>query len=207
MDENLANRASLDETESSNLKDMPSDMPDADFAAHVDKINAQVQARNGVANRVCGECTACCTIMAVAELNKANYQPCPHNCGSCAIYDSRPRNCRSWCCSWLLGRIEGDEQRRPDKLGLMFTREKLAGKPITVAFEVWPGAGSESHNANLLREMSQRMPIVLREYQTRKCSVFTPHQQLRQHICRLIQDDWCHNWYSQVVVTNFHATQ
>ena len=87
MDENLANPA--------NPQDMRANMSDAEYAVHVDKINADIQARHGVASRVCGECTACCTIMAIAELNKANYQPCPHNCGCCAIYANRPRNCRS----------------------------------------------------------------------------------------------------------------
>ena len=35
-------------------------LSDADYAVHIDKINAETQARNGVANRVCGACTACC---------------------------------------------------------------------------------------------------------------------------------------------------
>ncbi len=195
--------ANLKDSASSNLKDMPSNMSEAESAAHIDKINAETQARNGVANRVCGECTACCTIMAIAELKKANYRPCPHNCGSCAIYESRPRTCRAWSCSWWLGRIEGDEQRRPDKLGLLFTHEKLAGKRITVAFEVWPGAGRETNNANLLREMSERMPVVLREFQTRRCEVITPDEQLRQYIWQLIQQDWYQNLYGQIVVANF----
>ena len=206
MSENPANQASPKMAESSQRKAMQS-MSDADFAVYVDKINAETQAHNGVANRVCGECTACCTILAVGELNKANYQSCPHNCGSCAIYDSRPRTCRTWCCSWLLGRIEGDEQRRPDKLGLVFSHDQLGGKRITVACEVWPGAGKQSNNANLLRTMSQQMPIVLRDYQTLGCTVFTPDEQLRQSIGQLIQDEWYQKLYGQILVTNFHATQ
>jgi hypothetical protein len=91
---------------------------------------------------------------------------------------------------WLLGRLEGDERRRPDQLGLMFNHEKLAGQPITVAYEVWPGAGRQANIKYFLRKMSQKMPIVLREYQTRKCDVITPDRELRQQIRQLIQAEW-----------------
>ena len=148
------------------------------------------EGRHEVAGRACGQCTACCTIMGVCELNKANYQPCSHECGCCAIYNSRPNTCRTWSCVWLLGRLEGDERRRPDQLGLMFNHEKLAGQPITVAYEVWAGAGRQSNNKYLLRKMSLKMPIVLREYQTRKCDVITPDRKKRQLIRQSIQDDW-----------------
>lgn len=191
MNESLAILASWKDTEAPKLNDIESKMSEADYAIYVDKVNAETKARNGVANRICGDCTACCTVMGVAELNKANYQPCSHNCGSCAIYNSRPSTCRSWCCGWLLGLIEGDERRRPDKLGLLFNRENLGGKPITVAYEVWPGAGRESNNEYLLRKMSQKTPIVLREYQTRKCDVITANRERRQKIRQLILHEWC----------------
>ena len=109
------------------------------------------------------------------------------------IYDSRPSTCRSWCCGWLLGVIEGDERRRPDRLGLLFNREELAGKPITVAYEVWPGAGKEPNNVYLLRKMSQKAPIVLRAYETRKCAVITPDRKKQRSMCASIQAEWCNN--------------
>ncbi len=191
MNENLVILASWKDAEAFKAKDITPNMPEADYAIYLDKANAETKARNGVANRVCGECTACCTVMGVAELNKANYQPCAHDCGCCAIYDSRPITCRSWCCGWLLGLIEGDERRRPDKLGLLFNRENLAGKPTTVAYEVWPGAGRQSNNEYLLRKMSQNAPVVLREYQTRKCDVITPSREQRQKLQQSILREWC----------------
>jgi hypothetical protein len=166
-------------------------LPAADFAAHAERINAETQSSNGVAGRVCGECTACCTVMGVAELNKANYQPCSHNCGRCGIYDSRPNTCRTWCCGWLLGRIEGDGRRRPDQLGLLFNQETLAGKTVTVAYEVWPGAGKQANIKYLLRKMSQTEPIVLREHATRKCDVITPDRRKREAMRQSIQNEWC----------------
>ena len=202
MHETPDNQSAPKEGATSKRKEIDAAMSDADYAAHVDSYNAAVKARNGVAERECGECTACCTVLAVAELNKPAYQACAHECGGCGIYNSRPRACRAWCCSWLFGRIEGDERRRPDKLGLLFTREGLAEKPITVAYEVWPGAGRELRNDYLLRKMSQKIPIVLRDYQTKNCTVITPDAEKRQYISQLIQSDWYATEITQVVVTN-----
>ena len=62
-----------------------------------------------------------------------------------------------------------------------------------VAYEVWPGAGKESNNAYLLRKMSQKTPVVLREYQTRKCDIITPDQNRQQSIRQSIQAEWCND--------------
>jgi hypothetical protein len=199
--------STLKEMELTRLKETATGMSNADYGVYVDKINAEIKARHGVADRVCGECTACCTVMAVGALYKASYRRCSHDSGCCAVYASRPKPCRAWCCSWLLGRIEGDERQRPDKLGLMFTLEPLTGKAITVAYEVWPGAGKQSDNEYLLRTMSQQMPVVLRQYETKKCYLFVPDPVLRKEIGRLIQDDWYNTGYTQIVVSNFQPTK
>jgi hypothetical protein len=191
MSDHLAIFGPRKDAETSGLQEMESTMSDADYAAYVDKVNAEIQASNGVANRVCGDCTACCTVMGVVELNKANYQPCSHNCGRCGIYNSRPSTCRSWSCGWLLGLIEGDERRRPDQIGLLFNRETLGGKSILVAYEVWPAAGRQPRNEYLLRKMSQKNPIVLRQYETRKCDVITPDRLRRRQLRQSILTEWC----------------
>jgi hypothetical protein len=189
MDENPGTLASPKRAASFEPKD-ESKMSEAEFAAYQDQAHAEVKAQNGVADRVCGECTACCTVLAVNELKKVSYQTCPHDCGGCAIYSSRPRSCRSWSCSWLLGRVEGDDRRRPDRLGLIFNREVLAGKSYTVAIEVWPGAGKESSNAFLLQKMSKEAPIIVREYQIRKYDVIARNPQQRKQILQWIQTEW-----------------
>lgn len=69
----------------------------------------------------CGECKACCTTLGVEELQKGNYQPCHNECPTgCAIYDQRPNSCRAYHCGWAGRWVEGDERRRPDKLGVIF---------------------------------------------------------------------------------------
>ena len=103
---------------------------------------------------------------------------------------TRPRSCRAWSCGWLLGHVEGDERRRPDKIGLIFNQEKLGGKLRMVAIEVWPGAGRESSNIYLLQKLSQQWPIILREYQMRSHEVITPNPAWRQQLRQLIDKEW-----------------
>ena len=97
-----------------------------------------------IAGRVCGECTACCTIKSVPELGKPTQAACTHLCQSqCAIYASRPASCREYACLWRQGFVEGDERRRPDRLGVILDHEPFPPIPGTVRLVVWeiePGA-------------------------------------------------------------------
>lgn len=56
--------------------------------------------------RECGDCSLCCKIPFVAELNKAVDQWCQHckpGKGGCTIYESRPEVCRTFQCEWIKG--------------------------------------------------------------------------------------------------------
>jgi hypothetical protein len=57
------------------------------------------------AERTCGDCTLCCKVLGVKELEKPTGQYCQHAVKSkgCGIYDSRPETCRSFRCMWLMG--------------------------------------------------------------------------------------------------------
>lgn len=89
----------------------------------------------------CGECTACCSVMKVEELDKPFYQTCQHVCATgCAIYHNRPASCRVWECGWRSGWISGGDELRPDKLGVMFEWRVIGGDSFLLVYEVWPGA-------------------------------------------------------------------
>jgi hypothetical protein len=66
--------------------------------------------------RQCGDCTLCCKLIAVRELDKLAGQRCDHQRmgKGCSIYDRRPPSCRFWNCRWL---VEDDtaELSRPDR--------------------------------------------------------------------------------------------
>lgn len=73
-------------------------------------------------DRECGECTACCTTLALAALNKPINVRCQHVCAQgCGIYNDRPDACREYRCAWLMGLLP--EKFRPDQSGIVWSFE------------------------------------------------------------------------------------
>lgn len=121
-------------------------------------------AESHLAGRECGECSACCTVLAVNELLKPMRWACDHvACGGCRVYEARPKSCRDFNCLWLRGAIPGDESRRPDNLGVMFDcfHSKSTNELRFVAFELWNGAFDEPAAANLLAEIGAGREVQL----------------------------------------------
>lgn len=78
-----------------------------------------------VAGRSCGECTLCCKLLAIAELAKPRNVWCSH-CKpgrGCLIYDSRPRDCATFHCGYLIG-ADLDEEWKPSKCKIVLVPEK-----------------------------------------------------------------------------------
>jgi hypothetical protein len=116
------------------------------------------------AGRSCGDCTACCTVLAVHELRKPMRWACDHvACGGCRVYDIRPKSCRDFNCQWLLGAVSGDESTRPDKLGVLFDsfHNTASNESRFVAFEVWDGAFDEPAGAALISELAAGREVQL----------------------------------------------
>jgi Fe-S-cluster containining protein len=70
------------------------------------------------AERTCGECSLCCTVLRVDELSKLGGTRCRHQRegpAGCSIHSTRPGICRAYRCLWLQGGLE--EGDRPDRLG------------------------------------------------------------------------------------------
>lgn len=104
-------------------------------------------------DRVCGDCTACCTENPVPELNKAPKSACS-NCVSnrCTIYDNRPPSCAAYNCAWLTGILPA--WASPKITGVVADLQELSVPPIVgkrltwVVKETRPNAaGSEGGNA------------------------------------------------------------
>lgn len=74
-----------------------------------------------LADRSCGDCTACCTVLTVntADFAKPAGTPCVHlTAQGCGIHPIRPHICRTWFCAWR--RIASlPEAARPDRSGLL----------------------------------------------------------------------------------------
>lgn len=90
-------------------------------------INAKDQPRS---TRSCGDCTGCCTIVPVPQVQKAAHERCRFlaavapfeaapRAGNCTIYADRPSSCRAWSCLWLVD-MDLPDEARPDRCGVVF---------------------------------------------------------------------------------------
>lgn len=95
-----------------------------------------MQPAQPVPGKSCGTCTMCCKVLRVTELNKPTDVWCGH-CDKgrgCKIYDTRPTECRTFNCLFLLH--EGfPEAWRPSKSKLVLYPQ---GNDVVV--HVDPGA-------------------------------------------------------------------
>ncbi|MBU3077856.1 YkgJ family cysteine cluster protein [Sphingomonas quercus] len=74
-----------------------------------------------LADRSCGGCTACCTVLTVdtPDFKKPAGMPCAQlTANGCGIHDVRPPVCRTWFCAWRRVADMPDEAR-PDRSGLL----------------------------------------------------------------------------------------
>ena len=70
----------------------------------------------------CDECTVCCTLCVVPELNKGVGEYCVKcNVGGCQIYGTHPRSCKDFECAYYQG--GSNVELRPDKCGMMFFKK------------------------------------------------------------------------------------
>lgn len=95
--------------------------------------------------RECGDCSLCCKLVPVAELNKPAATKCKHQRHSgCAVYKRRPRSCAVWFCRWLINDDTAD-MSRPDRCHYVIdvmpdyvTLTEPGGEPIAVRIEqIW----------------------------------------------------------------------
>jgi hypothetical protein len=87
--------------------------------------------RAWIGRRTCGECTACCVVHAIVATGSAPYRDCCYSTGtSCAIYATRPAECRGYYCVWRMG--FGTEAERPDRGGMVLDVQTDGTTPVLV---------------------------------------------------------------------------
>jgi Fe-S-cluster containining protein len=69
--------------------------------------------------RNCGSCGLCCKLPALTSFEKPGNTWCQHyeKGKGCAIYDSRPEECRLFRCFWIAGALPGS--LKPLKTGVI----------------------------------------------------------------------------------------
>lgn len=89
--------------------------------------------------RKCDECSVCCYVGYVPELEKQPHVSCQYiktsACGSCSLYNKEnlPKTCKEYRCSWLNG--YGGIDSRPDKSGVMITDNFIENQRYLTAIE------------------------------------------------------------------------
>ena len=81
-----------------------------------------------VPGRQCGDCTVCCTVMAIdkPDIQKEAGVTCRHCVGGCTIHETRPSLCREYYCGWRQLPIL-DDSWRPDLSGVYVEVEPVEG--------------------------------------------------------------------------------
>ena len=121
--------------------------------------------RSQQTRRSCGDCSACCSIMPIGELNKGSHQRCQFltdNKLGCSIYAKRPRSCREWACIWAyLPHDTPHGLKRPDLGGYLIDMlpdtivlQLDSGELIrSVVCQIWLAANKrDAHKSPELRE-------------------------------------------------------
>jgi hypothetical protein len=91
-----------------------------------------------ILDRSCADCTLCCSLLSVAELNKPPMVPCT-NCvagSGCRIYPQRPTECRQFYCGYLL-HAALDKRWKPSRCNLIVAFDEY---PYAVAIHVDPAS-------------------------------------------------------------------
>jgi hypothetical protein len=71
--------------------------------------------------RECGDCSLCCRVMGVESLDKPRGVWCQHcTKPGCKIYDTRPKDCRTFSCAWLVNDTV-PEWMKPNKSKLVLS--------------------------------------------------------------------------------------
>src|SRR3972149_5297932 len=97
--------------------------------------------------RACEDCTVCCTVVGIQELNKPPHVPCTNLASKgCGIYETRPPVCAGFDCLWRLNQMA--QKDRPDLLGVMFAPTRgptpFTGEVEVQAYEIAPDAFSRA---------------------------------------------------------------
>jgi hypothetical protein len=125
-------------------------------------------------NKVCGECTLCCKVMAIEQLAKPAGAWCSH-CKpgrGCQIYPDRPAECQAFRCLWLVNDLL-DQRWKPSKSRFVLTTSEdgievrcdpgfpdaWRREPFRSEIRQWAISG-ETHDVTVVVITGQKMTLV-----------------------------------------------
>ena len=141
-----------------------------------------------MAERHCGDCTLCCRLLPVRELEKAANTRCDHQSHKgCAIYrrPGFPPACHLWSCRWLL-RDDTADMLRPDRSRYVIDvipdivhKHDASGVEEIEVVQVWVEPGCDPMQDRRFRRYAERQAergagLLLRFSPSRAVAVFAP---------------------------------
>jgi hypothetical protein len=111
--------------------------------------------RNPPEEKQCGDCSLCCKIMAIPELNKPKQAWCDHlvKKQGCGIYETRPPSCRGFKCLWLQDPRLPPEWK-PNRAKFVMVGDSQSGL-IVHGDANFPGAWRDEPYVSGLRSMAE----------------------------------------------------
>jgi hypothetical protein len=109
------------------------------------------------APKPCADCSLCCKVLAIPELQKTGGVWCHHIAMSrgCSIYADRPTSCRNYQCVWTLtGPL--DERWRPDRAGFLIHPTPVASEIEIIADPDRPDAWRREPYYAQIKQWSDR---------------------------------------------------
>ena len=114
-----------------------------------------------VPGRDCGTCTMCCKLIAVEALSKAPGSWCPHcvRGKGCGIYQTRPAECRTFFCHWMVEKGLGPEWK-PERAKFALVKTE-GGKRLTALVD--PGFPSAWRRSPYYENLKQWAAVAARK--------------------------------------------
>jgi hypothetical protein len=133
--------------------------------------------QNSLEPKSCGDCTLCCKVMAIEELQKPAGSWCRH-CRpgqGCVVYENRPAECRSFSCLRLVNDLL-DRRWQPNKSRFVLTTSEdgievrcdpgypdaWRKEPFHSEIRQWAISG-ETHDVTVVVIVGERMTLVTPE--------------------------------------------
>ncbi len=111
--------------------------------------------------RECGTCTLCCKVMGIYALEKPQGVWCPH-CApgrGCEIYETRPQECRTFACNWLVDEGLGEEWK-PDKCRMVLVPNEIEKRYVVHVDPAMPDAWKKApYRQRLMTLMQAGLPL------------------------------------------------
>lgn len=133
-----------------------------------------------IQGRECGNCTLCCKVIGVPEIDKPRGQWCKH-CDSgkgCEVYFFRPAACREWFCGWRTLPFLTDDWF-PAK-AKMVCNPIYSGDRVILSFIIdpaFPGRWREKRWNSRLRELARKFAVQV--YDGERCWTILPNGDAR----------------------------